>query len=745
MMDGSVRSRIDAGNRQAWDLMLSDPEGARLLVSAVLAEAVRAGYAEGQADAHLNIGWCEHYLTHMGPAIESFQKSLAIFETLSNSLGLMKAYNALGVAYHDIGRYETAMDYYTRSLEEARRRGNFLREAVTLNNIGEICLERGDIKEGLDYFLRAYEAEVEDPELVANVLLNLGTSFHRMENWSLAKDFSEKALAITRESGDRHLEAQALLGLGKIARASDDLAGAETHYLAALALTEELKNEKWHVNVLLELGSLDAARGDLESALEHYRNALAGAEILETKSLLKEAYERLSEVHEALGNFQIALDYYRRHARYERESLSEDTSRKIKNITVQYEVEKSRQESEIYRLKNIELKEKTAALEEINRQLLSISDLGRKVTSSLDLDTVLQTVKESLERHLDATVFGIAVYIEDEDTLDWKIFFDRGRRLHRPLARLDPKRSMASWCIRHREAVFINDAEAEYQRYLEGSRSIHGLPSSSLIFIPLVIEERVIGILTVQSYEKYAYKPQHRVLVEALGPYIGIAIENSLIHDRLADLNQSILGEKAELEKKAIRTSHLANHDSLTGLPNRRLLFELLQKSFDIAARNGTKVGIIYVDLDDFKPINDRFGHLAGDAALIEIADRLRGMMRSSDTVARVGGDEFVIVLTNVKERADGELALAKIGEVGKRPLVIGDTECSVGLSMGVSIFPDDGGTIEEILGRADAAMYSVKSERKRGRTPTELEETIAEAPPASEVRPAKRGRGNRR
>jgi diguanylate cyclase (GGDEF)-like protein len=723
-----------------------DPEKARLMTEAALSEAESADYTVGQADSLLNLGWCDWYGTRIAPAIEHFQKSLALFEAEGESLGLMKVYNALGAAHHDLGSFETAMDYYTRSLETAREKGNALREAITLNNIGEICLDRGDFKEGLDYFLRAYETvmELEDPELVANVLINIGSSFQRMENWNLARDFSEKALAITLGSGDHHLEAQAHLVLGRIAGSSDKLEEAERHYLESLRLTDALGNEKWHVQVLLELGSLEAKRGDLEGALEHYRNALAGAELLGTKVLLKEAYERLSEAHEALGDYQIAFDYYRRHARFERESQSEDTSRKIKNITVQYEVDRTRQEAEIYRLRNIELKQKTEALEELNAQLLSISELGKRVTSSLDIDSVVSTVRQSLERHLDTTVFGIAVYLEEDDSLDWKAFYDRGKRLHRPVNKLNPRRNFAAWCIRHRQVLSMNDVATEHHRYLEGERSIHGTGAESLVFIPLTIEERVIGILTVQSYEKNAYSARHLALLEALGPYIGIAIENGLIHDRLAELNREILGEKAELEKTAHRTSHLANHDSLTGLPNRRLLFELLQKSFAMASRNGTSVGIIFVDLDDFKPINDRFGHLAGDAVLIEIAERLRLCMRSSDTVARVGGDEFVVVLTNVRGATDTGLAMAKIAEVVTKPLAVGGEQCVIGLSMGVSMFPGDGSSIEEILGRADAAMYGAKAEKKRVREEGAGPLSNRDAKPSARRSPAS-GRASRR
>jgi diguanylate cyclase (GGDEF)-like protein len=205
------------------------------------------------------------------------------------------------------------------------------------------------------------------------------------------------------------------------------------------------------------------------------------------------------------------------------------------------------------------------------------------------------------------------------------------------------------------------------------------------------------------------------VLVETLAPYVAIAIENSLIHDRLDAMNRSIRGEKEELEKETATITHLANHDPLTGLPNRRLLFELLQKTFEIAHRNGTKVGVIYIDLDNFKPINDQFGHFAGDHALVAVAERLKAMLRASDTVARVGGDEFVAVLGSAKGRKDIALAARKILDECAEPFSIEGLPYKVSLSMGIAIYPDDGDTIERVVSAADAAMYRIKHDTKNG------------------------------
>jgi diguanylate cyclase (GGDEF)-like protein len=703
--------RIDGLNKEAWELTLSSPERALSIAESALREAEELAYSPGMAEARLNVGWCEFYLTRFVPAVESFQRALDAFAALGNDLGVMKSLNALGVAYMEMGRYERAMDFYTRSLEEARKQGNRLREAVTLNNIGEVCLEFGEIKEALDYLLRAYETVPDDGEyeIIASILLDVGTAYHRMGNWSLAREFTEKSMAVAKDSGNMQTEGKCWHLLGLISLSTDRLELAEAQYVKALGFADALKNERERASVLLDLGSIHVMTGDVDRALERYAVALASAEGIGAKRLINTAYERLSEAHEVMGDFREALDYYKRFSRFEHAALSEDASRKIKNITVQYEVEKSHQEAEIYRLKNIELKEKTDELESANRQILAIAETGRLITASLDLDTVINTLYETLRRYIPFDLFGLALYEEADNTLEYRAYILDGKRIQREGISPDPKWSFAAVSLRDRAPVFVPDTEHRPAGLLAGQPLHYGPPAGSLMFLPLVIDDRSIGVLTVQSYARSGLTPRHLTLVEALAPYVAIAVENSLIHDRLETLNLAIRGEKEELEKAAVSITHLANHDPLTGLPNRRLLFELLKKTFAVARRNGTKVGVIYIDLDDFKPINDRFGHSAGDRTLVILAERLRSLLRASDTVARVGGDEFVAVLAAVKEKQDIALAAKKILEECGLPLSIDGVECRVGLSLGIAVFPDDGDSIEMIVSAADAAMYRVK------------------------------------
>jgi diguanylate cyclase (GGDEF)-like protein len=712
-----VKGQVDNLNKKAWNLVLSCPEKALSVAERAFIDAEALDYPLGQAYARLNLGWCYFYLSRIPQAIDYLQKALEGFSSLEEALGTTMALNAFGIVYQEMGRYERAMDYYTQSLEVARKAGNRLREAVTLDGIGEVCLALGEIKEALDYFLRAYETVPDEgeSELIASVLYDIGSAYHNMGNWSLAREFTEKAMGVARTAGNLQAEGRCLHLLGLIFLASDRAELAEKDMLKALALCESLKNEQERASLLLDLGSINISNGDLDEGLKRFRVALDIAELVGAKRLLNSAYEKLSEAYEIQGNFKLSLDYYKRFSRFEHEALNEDTSRKIKNITVQYEIEKSRQEAEIYRLKNIELKGKTEELETANRQILAMAETGRRITASLDLDTVINTLYDTLSHYVPFELFGLALYNEEENDLDYRAYILSGKRIQRSRVTPDAKRSYAYKSLKRKIPIFVPDTENVPEGLIEGEPIRYGPATGSLMFLPLVIDDRSIGLITVQSMARNALNSRHLVLVETLAPYVAIAVENSLIHDRLDAMNRSIRGEKEELEKETVTITHLANHDPLTGLPNRRLLFELLQKTFDIARRNNTKVGVIYIDLDNFKPINDRFGHFAGDHALVAVAERLKAMLRASDTVARVGGDEFVAVLGSAKDREDIALAARKILEECAKPFSIEKHLYKVGLSMGIAIYPDDGDTIERIVSAADAAMYRIKHDEKNG------------------------------
>ena len=172
------------------------------------------------------------------------------------------------------------------------------------------------------------------------------------------------------------------------------------------------------------------------------------------------------------------------------------------------------------------------------------------------------------------------------------------------------------------------------------------------------------------------------------------------------------LWSRASRSRTLRHVERLAFHDPLTDLPNRLLFTDRATIAFANAKRDGTRVGVVFLDLDRFKLVNDSYGHDAGDEVLCGVARRLREQIREVDTVARLGGDEFTLIMPGLRQTSDVAKVASKLLDVFHLPIFSGGRELVVTASIGISMFPDDGSDAESLLKRADAAMYRAK---KRG------------------------------
>lgn len=155
---------------------------------------------------------------------------------------------------------------------------------------------------------------------------------------------------------------------------------------------------------------------------------------------------------------------------------------------------------------------------------------------------------------------------------------------------------------------------------------------------------------------------------------------------------------------------YMATHDSLTDLPNRVLFYEYLDQSIKTTLRNSGGFAVIYIDLNDFKPVNDTYGHEIGDQVLVEMGRRMREVCRDVDIVARLGGDEFAIVLDQVTSTAYCQRVMSQLPDILPRPIESSRGTIVVGVSTGISIYPEDGNSADTIMEAADRRMYEMKS-----------------------------------
>jgi diguanylate cyclase (GGDEF)-like protein len=164
----------------------------------------------------------------------------------------------------------------------------------------------------------------------------------------------------------------------------------------------------------------------------------------------------------------------------------------------------------------------------------------------------------------------------------------------------------------------------------------------------------------------------------------------------------------ARLRNEAVE---MAQHDMLTGLPNRKLSYEFAERLLDSARRRHSRVAVLFIDMDRFKPINDTYGHEVGDAVLQEVARRLKACVRGEDTAGRLGGDEFLVALSHIHNVADAAHAAQHLVDSLSQPYCVGDLTLHSTPSIGISLFPEDGSDIDTLLQHADVAMYHAKDE----------------------------------
>lgn len=184
------------------------------------------------------------------------------------------------------------------------------------------------------------------------------------------------------------------------------------------------------------------------------------------------------------------------------------------------------------------------------------------------------------------------------------------------------------------------------------------------------------------------------------------------VHKRIHNMLEVRLLYK-ELAQYSKQQQELALHDPLTGLPNRRLLEDRIATTLQHATRHSRKAAVMYLDLDGFKPINDTHGHATGDEILKQVAQRLVSSSRKEDTVARVGGDEFVIVLAEVTNVASAQEPASKLIEVVSEPYQVGDLSLNLSASIGIALFPDHANDVNQLIHMADQALYEAKRSGK--------------------------------
>jgi diguanylate cyclase (GGDEF)-like protein/PAS domain S-box-containing protein len=266
------------------------------------------------------------------------------------------------------------------------------------------------------------------------------------------------------------------------------------------------------------------------------------------------------------------------------------------------------------------------------------------------------------------------------------------------------------------DAVVVTDLQGIITDWKNGSEKLYGYSKEeaigqpvNILHLPEDIDHITADVLSaVEKFGKWTgevkmlHKDGHIGWIESM--CVPIYDENNQVVGALG-INRDI----SDRVNEAKRLEHLAYYDYLTQIPNRYLLFNRLEHLILQSERSKSIFALLYIDLDKFKVINDTKGHTFGDKVLREVADRLKKSIRNSDTVARIGGDEFIVLLENISNKDDVPIMVETLINSLNSPIYIIGEKLETSCSVGVSIYPDEGTTADALIAVADKAMYNVK------------------------------------
>ncbi|HEY9051726.1 MAG TPA: diguanylate cyclase [Gammaproteobacteria bacterium] len=270
------------------------------------------------------------------------------------------------------------------------------------------------------------------------------------------------------------------------------------------------------------------------------------------------------------------------------------------------------------------------------------------------------------------------------------------------------------------DAVVVTDLDGIIIDWNTGSEQLYGYARNEVIGKPVSMlhvaedDERVTAEVLISVAKEGRWSGEVKMLHKdgSVGWIESVVVQ--LLNENgdaigALGINRNI-SDRVENEE---RLAQLAHYDQLTGLPNRYLFIDRMQQLVHHATRHNRLFALLYIDLDDFKKVNDHFGHLVGDKVLQLTANKLQHAVRASDTVARIGGDEFVAMLERINAPDEAAQVADHILKLMHKPLVIDDKEITQTGSIGIAIYPRDGVTLDELLSHSDRAMYQVKHHDK--------------------------------
>lgn len=710
-------ARVDSLLLEAWNIIYTDAIKARELSEEAYRLAEQIGYTDGFAESLLLIARCKGGDDQYEEAVENALVALQMFTERAHIVGQIRASRVLGFIYCRNGRFDISLDHLFRAVKMQTENsydvweGPYPISAILYNNIAYVYAESGRSTDALDYFFKAYEQTRScSGTLPTTILINIAETELDLGNTKLALRYNKMALTELgrREHTDQELHS-CYNAFGLIYKAMGKYDLSLESFSKARDAARKIGSKFSLIVSTLDIARLHLLRNDAEMAIQSIEEVQASAEEIEAQVLMRDIFLVKSQGYEKLQDFEQALKYYKQYVEHSHDVDSREMEQRISRHEAEFRLVQAQKDAEIYRLRNIELKhkseeieQKALQLEQSNRTITIISEIGQRITSSLELNDVFNTIYLSINRLMDASVFAIGFYDSREDSFSMDFIIDEQVRCSPH--HISPRQgSHLAECIHSGTVVVDNNIMQNAQTSMLAT---NGRQPKSAVFCPLLIAGHVLGVLTLQSYHENAYNSNHVDIIRALASYMAIALNNSQQSESL-----KITARELEL---------LSKTDPLTGLYTRRHIIEKMEEEYRRYIRYGKVFTLMIVDIDNFKKFNDVYGHSCGDHVLVEVSEQMKQMLRQQDCLARWGGEEFLVLLPETNAENAAILAERLRATIAQTEYQFQNTLLKITLSFGLSEIGDIA-TIDALIMRADNALYESK---RKGRNRVEIYQT---------------------
>ncbi len=637
-------------------------------------------------DLNESRAWMYHYLawyyvdtSKYIEALNIFNETKNIFEKHDNKLGLAYAYNGLSSTYCSIGMYELSNEMGLRGIAIAKELKDeliliSLLIHASITNISSQSYETA--KEILDYIEINYDYNNFDNLHRTKFLKSKAEVELHTKNLAKANEYIENVIKFEEINGKSIFcpEIYKISGMVKLAQGKFSEAREIFKYSCELAI--KCQSTYNYCGALFELAKLMYNLGQSTKAIEYLEEVIISASELKLNSIIKNASTILYEHYKANNQYELALSKLEIFMRADNEIHSYKNMKLLAKLNIDH----GEKELRLYNL----LYDKTDILYSI----------GEKIISNLDMESLTLSTFSEISKLMKVEFFALASYDADKSELKMRTV-NKGKLYMCEAFNIEDEPGFSSYCIKSKKILVIDNIVKEYKKYVNNIR-LEGrgtkLPMSG-VYIPLIINDEVIGNMVVQSLNEKAYDSNDVSYLKIIGSYVAIALKNTLEYNKM---------------------EQIAIYDSLTGFLTRGAIIKEGNKIKQEFSTNRKEFCILMLDLDDFKYINDKYGHVVGDNVMKMLANNISSHIRVSDYIGRYGGDEFLLICPNMSMENAFSLAerIRKSTEETKF-YIDGDNFINATLSIGLYEFAKDDLSFIEAVNFADMMLYKAKNKSK--------------------------------